>query len=63
MRLELHAFEYLDERCGKWQRARWRAHREEIEKHYPKHRLVGEPEVREVTDDPKDRFPTSPSRA
>lgn len=60
-RLELYAFEHYDEIRKRWIRARYRAEKRDIEARYPgKHRLVGAPEIRDVADDPDDRFPTPP---
>jgi hypothetical protein len=50
-RVELYSFEYQDER-GKWMRARYRASRETIGARYKAFRLLGDPEVREESDDP-----------
>lgn len=60
MHVELFAFEYFDERRGRWVRARYRATRQAIAETYVRFRIVGEPEVREVADDPAQRFPTKP---
>jgi hypothetical protein len=60
MRLELYAFEYFDELKKRWMLARYRATKAEIAARYPLHRVVGEPEIREVEDDPGKRFPTPP---
>ena len=60
MRIELQGFEYFDARRQRWTRARYKATREDIAQRYPLHRLVGEPEVREVEDDLAKRLPTKP---
>jgi len=50
-RLVLFAFEYLDPVRRRWIRARYRATIEDIAARHPAgHRLIGEPEVREVGD-------------
>jgi hypothetical protein len=60
MRIELYAFEYFDERRQKWQRARYKAQLAAIAETHKLFRTIGEPEVREVNDDPAKRFPTAP---
>lgn len=60
MRVELFPFEYFDERRQKWQRARYRAQLTAIADTYKRFRIVGEPEIREVDEDPAKRFPTPP---
>lgn len=52
-RTELFHFEYFDPIRKRWLRARFVSTRERIEKSYPQHRLVGEPEIREGPDEPK----------
>jgi hypothetical protein len=61
MHLQLFDFEYFDELRRRWLRGRYRAAKIDIAERYPQHRLLGEPEVREVNDDPAKRFPTAPS--
>jgi hypothetical protein len=60
MRIELYAFEYFDERRQKWQRARYKAELAAIAVRHKQYRTLGEPEIREVNDDPAKRFPTQP---
>jgi hypothetical protein len=60
MRIELYAFEYFDETRKRWLRGRYIATKANIEARYPRHRIIGEPEIREVNDDPAKRFPTAP---
>ena len=44
----------------RWVRGRYRATRTEIAARYSVHRIMGEPEIRAVEDDPRKRFPTKP---
>ena len=48
----LYAFDYFDPLRRRWVRARYRAEEHEIRARYGTFRLVGEPEIREVPDDP-----------
>jgi hypothetical protein len=50
--LELYHFEYFDPLRKRWLRARYVASREAIAARHPQHRLVGEPEIRELQDRP-----------
>lgn len=60
MHLELFAFEYFDERTRRWIRARYRAAIADIAVTHAQYRTIGEPEIREVEDDPVRRLPTKP---
>jgi hypothetical protein len=48
--IELFAFEFRDPMRRRWTRARYRATREEIAARYAEFRIIGEPELREITD-------------
>lgn len=50
--LELYHFEYFDPLRKRWLRARYVATREEIAARHSQHRIVGEPEIRELPDVP-----------
>jgi len=46
-RVELYPFRFRDPVTGRWVRARYRAEREEIERRYAEHEIIGPPEVRD----------------
>ena len=50
--IELFPFRFRDERTGKWVRARYLAEFHEIRQRYAEWEIVGEPEIRTVSDDP-----------
>lgn len=54
--LELYHFEYFDPLRKRWLRARYVATTETIAARHPQHRLVGDPELRELHDGPNDMF-------
>lgn len=60
-RIELYQFEYYDELRKKWQRARYRCQLDAIRERYKLFRTIGEPEVRDVPDDPAKRLPYGPA--
>lgn len=62
MRIELYQFEYFDELRKKWMRARYRCQLAAIAERHKLFRTIGDPEVRDVEDDPAKRFPTAPGR-
>ena len=47
-RIGLYPFEFFDPLRRRWVRARYRASLEEIAARYPQHRIVCEPEFRDV---------------
>jgi hypothetical protein len=61
MRIELYAFEYFDPIRKRWLRGRYIATKADIEARYPRHRVIGEPEIRDVPDDPPKRMPYGPA--
>ena len=50
--LVLYPFRFRDPLTGKWIRARYVAELHEIEQRYAEWEIIGEPEIRQVPDDP-----------
>jgi len=51
--LHLYRFRYFDPVHNKWLNARYVAERDVIAQRYSRFEIVGSPEVREVSDDPR----------
>lgn len=58
----LYPFRYFDIRTRKWWRARYLCEIGEISERYAAFKIIGQPEVRHVPDDVRDRFPTRPGQ-